>query len=81
LEDRGNLAQLVHDYLDKIDGLQETVIEDADMILGQIDIDELLKDPKGYLTALGDAFLGEHIVEVEKAYGEGTKFAEKVLER
>lgn len=75
------MAQLVHSYLDKIDNLRETVIEDADMILGQIDIDELLKDPEGYLMALGDAFLGEHIDEVEKAYKEGSKFAKKILEK
>ena len=75
------MAQLVHDYLDKIDDLQETVIEDADMILSQIDIDELLKDPEGYLMALGDAFLGEHIDEVEKAHREGGKFADKVLKK
>ena len=75
------MAQLVHDYLDKIDDLQETVIEDADMILSQIDIDELLKDPEGYLMALGDAFLDEHIDEVEKAHKEGGKFADKVLKK
>jgi hypothetical protein len=51
------------------------------MILGQIDIDELLKDPEGYLMALGDAFLGEHIDEVEKAHKEGGKFADKVLKK
>lgn len=70
---------MVLNYLEKIDDLQETVIEDADMILGQIDMDELLKDPEGYLLALGDAFLGEHIDEVEKAHSEGGKFADKVL--
>ena len=75
------MAQLVHNYLDKIDDLQETVIQDSDMILGQIDIDDLLKGPEGYLLALGNAFLSEHIDEVEKAHVEGTKFAEKVLKR
>ena len=75
------MAQLVHNYLDKIDNLRETVIEDADMILGQIDIDELLKDPEGYLMALGTAFLDEHIDEVETAHKEGSKFAKKILEK
>ena len=51
------------------------------MILGQIDIDELLKDPEGYLMALGTAFLDEHMDEVEKAYKEGSKFADKILKK
>jgi hypothetical protein len=51
------------------------------MILGQIDIDELLKDPEGYLMALGTAFLDEHIDEVETAHKEGSKFAKKILKK
>tara|TARA_Y100000310_G_scaffold39203_1_gene36812 strand:- start:1449 stop:1670 length:222 start_codon:yes stop_codon:yes gene_type:complete len=72
---------LVHNYLDKLDDLRETVVEDADIILSAIDIDELLKDPEGYLLSLGDAFLKEHIDEVEKAHKEGEKFAKKVLKK
>ena len=75
------MAQLVHNYLDKIDNLRETVVKDSDTILGQINIDDLLKNPESYLLALGDAFLGEHINEVKKAHKEGTKFAEKVLKK
>jgi len=75
------LAQLVHKYLNKIDDLQQTVIDDSELLLDQIDLDEMLKDPEGYLNALGEAFLSEHIDEIEKGAKEGKKFAGKVLER
>ena len=75
------MAQLVHNYLDKLDGLQEEVIQNADNILDAIDMDDLLDDPEGYLLALGDAFLKEHIDEIQEADKEGKKFAEKVLKK
>ncbi len=75
------MAQLVHNYLDKLDGLQDEVIENAENILQAINLDELLDDPEGYLLALGDAFLKEHIDEIQKADKEGKKFAEKVLKK
>jgi len=75
------LAQLVHNYLDKLDGLQEEVIQNADNILDAIDMDDLLNDPEGYLLALGDAFLKEHIDEIQEADREGKKFAKKVLKK
>ena len=43
-------------------------------------LDEMLKDPEGYLLSLGDAFLKEHIDEIEKAGQLGTKFANKIIE-
>ena len=75
------MAQLVHNYLEKLDDLDDEVISNADNILGAIDLDELLNDPEGYLLALGDAFLKEHIDEIQKADKEGKKFAEKVLKK
>ena len=75
------MAQLVHNYLDKLDSLQDEVVNHAENILPAIDMSDLLKDPEGYLLALGDAFLKEHISEIEKAYTEGVKFAEKILDK
>ncbi len=75
------MAQLVHNYLNKLDDLQDEVVDNAENILGSIDMDELLKDPEAYLLSLGDAFLGEHIDEVEKAHKEGKKFADKILDK
>lgn len=75
------MAQLVHNYLDRLDKLDEVVINNADNILTAIDVDKLLDDPEDYLLSLGSAFLGEHIDEIEKANTEGVKFAEKILKK
>ena len=55
------------------------VSDNADNILKAIDLDEILKDPKKYLLLLGDAFLSEHIDELEQASKEGSRFASEVL--
>ena len=75
------MAKLINNYLDKMDLLNEEVDKNADNILEVIDIDALLKDPEGYLLSLGDAFLKEHLDEIQKASREGKKFAEKILRR
>mgnify|MGYP006441289609 CR=1 FL=1 len=75
------MAQLVHNYLDKLDGLQEEVIQNADNILDAIDMDDLLKNPEGYLLSLGLSFLNEHIDEIEKGAKQGEKFAKEVLKK
>ena len=59
------MAQLVHNYLDRLDDLQDIVTENSELILEQIDLDKLLQDPEGYLMGLADAFLEEHIDEVQ----------------
>tara|TARA_R100001594_G_scaffold127174_1_gene164759 strand:+ start:4415 stop:4645 length:231 start_codon:yes stop_codon:yes gene_type:complete len=75
------LAQLLHNYIDKLDKLDDVIVENAENILSVIDLDELLKDPEGYLMALSDAFLEEHLPEIEKASREGEKFAKEILKR
>ncbi len=73
------MAQLVNEYLDKIDILKIQIGNDADTILEAIDLDELLKDPERYLNLLGKAFIDEHVDEIEKGFNEGKKYAEKVV--
>ena len=75
------MAQLVHNFLDRLDELEGEAIDNAENILQAIDLDKLLEDPEGYLLALGSAFLDEHIDEIKKADQEGKRFAEKVLEK
>ena len=75
------MAQLLHNYIDKLDKLDDVIVENAENILSVIDLDELLKDPEGYLMALSDAFLEEHLPEIEKASREGEKFAKEILKR
>lgn len=73
------MAQLVHNYLDSIDDLQQQIIDDADLILKAINLDDLLQNPETYLTQLGQAFLEEHIDEIKQGAKEGKKFAQNVL--
>ncbi len=73
------MAQLIRKYMEDLDKLESVIEENADNLLGAIDLDELLKDPEGYLLSLGDAFLKEHIDEIEKAGQLGTKFANKII--
>ena len=74
------MAQSVRNYVDNLDKIEEVVSNNADNILQAIDLDEFLKDPKKYLLLLGDAFLSEHIDELEQASKEGSRFANEVLE-
>tara|TARA_R100000664_G_scaffold12586_1_gene20185 strand:+ start:1617 stop:1847 length:231 start_codon:yes stop_codon:yes gene_type:complete len=75
------LAQLVRNYFRKLEKLEDKIKEDADNILKAIDLDELLVDPEGYLMALSDAFLKEHMIEIEQAVKEGQRFARQVLDK
>lgn len=75
------MAQLVLNHIAKIDALQEEVINNSENILPSIDMDQLLKDPEGYLLTLGMSFLNEHMVEIEQGAKEGEIFAEKVLKK
>tara|TARA_R100001594_G_C3922154_1_gene236008 strand:+ start:86 stop:316 length:231 start_codon:yes stop_codon:yes gene_type:complete len=73
------LAQLIEKHLNKLQALEDIVSENAEKILSAINLDELLKDPEGYMLLLGDAFLKEHIDEIEQASEVGKKFARKIL--
>lgn len=73
------MAQLIEKHLNKLQALEDIVSENAEKILDVINLDELLKDPEGYMLLLGDAFLKEHIDEIEQASKVGKKFARKIL--
>ena len=75
------MAKLVSNFLSKIEELDEKIEEDAENILDVINIDDLLKDPEGYLLQLSDAFLKDHLQEITKAEVEGKKFANQILKQ
>jgi hypothetical protein len=74
------LADLLSNYLDEIDEIQDVIIKDSDLILDVIDLDQLLKDPEAYLMSLGEAFLTEHLDEVEQGSKMGEKLANKMIQ-
>ena len=73
------MAQSLDNHLKKLDDLEDVIKQNADNILNVINIDDLLKDPEGYLLQLGDAFIKDHLDEIQKAKDEGKKYAKKVL--
>lgn len=75
------MAQLVRKHVEKLDRLENIVKNDAENILDSINLDELLKDPEGYMLSLGDAFLNEHLNEIEQGKKEGIKFAKSILKK
>ena len=67
--------------MDNLESLKEEIVVNSDNILKAINLEDLLKDPEGYLGALSNQFLEEHIDEIEKAHKEGVAFAKKVLKK
>jgi hypothetical protein len=75
------VAKLVNNYLDKIDALGVTIINDADEILKAVNLAQLLKSPKEYLTALGNKFIKDHKKEIKTGFDEGKRFANAIIEK
>lgn len=73
------MAQSLDNHIKKLKELESVIKNNADNILNVINIDDLLKDPEGYLLALGDAFIKDHLDEIELAKKEGQRYAEEVL--
>lgn len=73
------MGQSLSNHLKKLDELETVIKNNADNILNVIDIDDLLKDPEGYLLALGDAFIKDHLDEIQKAKEEGKRYATEVI--
>tara|TARA_Y100001951_G_C11283561_1_gene267073 strand:+ start:64 stop:315 length:252 start_codon:yes stop_codon:yes gene_type:complete len=75
------LADLVNNYLDEIDEIQAVILNDANLILDAIEIEQLLKDPEAYLMSLGEAFITEHLDEIESGARAGRKMAEQLVKQ
>tara|TARA_R100000808_G_scaffold24903_2_gene59197 strand:- start:808 stop:1140 length:333 start_codon:yes stop_codon:yes gene_type:complete len=59
--------------------LEEKVEESADKILKMINLDDLLKDPSGYIANLAKQYYLHHKPEVMKAIEIGDKTAKKII--
>jgi len=71
---------LVVNHIEKIDEIQEKVINDSEKILPSIDIDDLLKEPQKYLLKVSLEFLNDHIKEIKQGEKQGKKFAKQILQ-
>lgn len=70
---------VIDEYLDDIEKIKIAVENDKKKMFEAIDLDALLLNPSGYLQALGNEFINQHLDEIEKSYNTGKKFAEKIL--
>lgn len=75
------MAEHILGIINKEEELEEEVAINAEKILGQIEIDVMLVDPFTYLNELAQAFLSDHMDEIEQGAKEGEMFAEKVLKK
>ena len=70
----------INNHIDEVEKLENIVVDNAEKILGQIDLDKLLADPRGYLNGLIGAFVKDHLDEIELAEKEGVKFGKAILQ-
>ena len=61
--------------------MSDVVRQDTDIILEAIDLDELLADPKSYLSELGNLFMEQHSDDFAEALSLGRKHGSNMSER
>jgi len=64
---------------DKIDDLVEDIKADSELILTQIDVEQLVKDPEAYIRELAEEFVHQHEAEIRQGVYIGRKYAQKFL--
>jgi len=69
---------VIDKHIDKVEELQDIVVESSDRIIEQIDVDALMADPKGYLEGLTKAFVEDHLDEIAEAEKEGVRFGKAI---
>ena len=61
--------------------MSDVVRQDTEIILEAIDLDEMLIDPKSYLTELGNLFMERHSDDFVEALSLGRKHGSNLAER
>ena len=59
--------------------MEKIVVDNAENIFEQIDLDTLLKDPRKYLNNLVGVFVEDHLDEIKLAEKEGIKLGKAIL--
>jgi len=73
------MSNNINRFQDQIDGLVEDIKADADLILGQIDIEQLIDDPENYIMEFAEEFIHQHETEIKQGIQIGRKFAKQIL--
>jgi hypothetical protein len=75
------MSNNINTLQDRLDDLTEDIKADADLILGQIDIDKLIEDTENYIREFAEEFVHQHEAEISRGIQLGHKFAKQVLKR
>jgi len=70
---------MINKHIDEVERLEQIVVDNAEGILSQIDLDKLLENPREYLTGLFNAFVTDHLDEIEEAQKEGERFGKSIV--
>lgn len=73
------MIEQINKHIDEVERLENIVVENAEKILGQIDLDKLLAEPRTYLNGLVGAFVEDHLDEIELAEKEGIRFGKAII--
>ena len=65
-------------YFKKLDKLQEEAEHLSEVVLQEIDLKELIKNPREYLTNIGSKFIFDNTLLLKKGVDEGAKLAKKL---
>lgn len=73
------LDKTIVDHVEQMDSLEDQITVDINNILSELDIDEIVKDPKEYLTDLAE-IISKILIEKyhDKAAEKGLEFAKAV---
>jgi len=63
----------------QLDGLVEDIKVDSDLILGQIDMEQLIADPENYIREFATEFVHQHEAEIARGLQIGRNMARKIL--
>jgi len=70
---------MINKHIDEVERLEQIVVDDAEGILSQTDLYKLLENPREYLTGLFNAFVTDHLDEIELAKKEGVRFGKSIV--
>ena len=73
------MLSMINKHIDEVERLEQIVVDNADKILGQIDLNLFMKNPREYLTGLINAFVTDHLDEIELAQKEGEQFGKSIV--
>ena len=73
------MAQVLKEYLNNIDNIEDQIDQELDKILQAIDLDRLLQNPKPYMEELSKQFFESLDDEIRDAIKAGESKANRII--